>query len=98
MRYRIWYQFKRGDKIVREDSGYVETADSAEQAVERARARGAGWGLGYDPNTLQCLALPNTHYHADMHGESTAFGVFPCSVCGGSCCDECSFKGVCQHC
>lgn len=92
-RYRIWFKSAlRGY----ENSGALERADSAEQALEMAHARGIGWGLGYDP-THQAIALPDTHYHGH-NGESTVFSVMPCSQCSGSCCSECSFKGVCEDC
>lgn len=39
-----------------------------------------------------------SHYHADMHGESYSMPTIKCVKCSGTCCIDCSSKGVCDFC
>ena len=39
-----------------------------------------------------------SHYHSDMHGESYSMPTIKCVKCGGTCCIDCSHKGVCDFC
>lgn len=90
-RYRIWQGFTRGEFVLWEKSDEVRRAKSPQEALEQDR------GYSNDP-TFRIVALPDTHYHADMHGECTAFSVKPCSKCAGPCCSECSHRGRCEFC
>lgn len=57
MKYRAWMLYSDGFRRL-EDSGFVEDADSPEDALLKARARGCAWGCGTNPHYKGLVAIP----------------------------------------